>query len=91
LRVNSGFQAESFAAWLNSRAGVNVKVQRPYDFAALAVKVFGTLLLLGTVVLIYSKAGKVSTSKYLWSALSMVLQKPILFLFFSCLPTFSIK
>ncbi|KAG0364317.1 hypothetical protein BC939DRAFT_397441 [Gamsiella multidivaricata] len=67
----NGFLAEPFAVWLNGRAGINVKVQRPFDFAAFAVKAFAALLVIASGILIYAKAGKVSTSKYLWSAISM--------------------
>ncbi|KAF8927938.1 oligosaccharyl transferase subunit ost3/OST6 [Dissophora ornata] len=69
--AKNGFQAETFAEWLNGRAGTNVKVRRPFDFVAFAVKVLGVALAVGTAILLYTKAGKISSSKYLWSAISM--------------------
>ncbi|KAI1318898.1 oligosaccharyl transferase subunit ost3/OST6 [Mortierella claussenii] len=67
----SGFMAEPFAEWVNSRAGTNIKVRRPIDLVALAVKVLGVFGMVGVGYLLYSKAGKVSSSKYLWSAISL--------------------
>ncbi|KAG0239889.1 hypothetical protein B0O80DRAFT_391821 [Mortierella sp. GBAus27b] len=67
----NGFQAEPFADWVNGRAGLSIKVQRPIDFVAVAVKVLGVLMAISAVILIYTKAGKMSSSKYLWSAVSL--------------------
>ncbi|KAF9108209.1 oligosaccharyl transferase subunit ost3/OST6 [Mortierella sp. AM989] len=67
----NGFTAEPFVNWLNSRAGTEIKVQRPIDVAALAFKVLTGISIVGSIYFIYSKAGKISSSKYLWSALSM--------------------
>ncbi|KAF9342901.1 oligosaccharyl transferase subunit ost3/OST6 [Mortierella sp. AD094] len=67
----NGFTAEPFANWVNARSGTDIKVQRPIDIVALAVKVLGVFAFIGTIYLIYTKAGKLSSSKYLWSALSM--------------------
>ncbi|KAG0010245.1 oligosaccharyl transferase subunit ost3/OST6, partial [Entomortierella chlamydospora] len=72
----NGFTAESFANWVNARAGTDIKVRRPIDIVALAVKVLGVFALIGTIYLIYTKAGKLSSSKYLWSALSMIRNPP---------------
>ncbi|KAF9201708.1 oligosaccharyl transferase subunit ost3/OST6 [Haplosporangium sp. Z 27] len=67
----NGFTAEPFANWVNSKAEIKLHVQRPIDFVALAVKVLGGLSFLGTIYIIFTKAGSISTSKYFWSAASM--------------------
>ncbi|KAF9962929.1 oligosaccharyl transferase subunit ost3/OST6 [Modicella reniformis] len=67
----SGLQAEPFANWVNSKAGTQFKVQRPFDYVALGVRVLGVLLVLGSVAFIYTKAGKVSSSKHFWCAISL--------------------
>ncbi|KAF8928848.1 oligosaccharyl transferase subunit ost3/OST6 [Podila verticillata] len=66
-----GFQAEPFANWLNARAGTSIKVQRPIDWMNLALKVLGVLSCCFTGYQVYSKAGKILGSKYIWSAVSM--------------------
>ncbi|KAF9123975.1 oligosaccharyl transferase subunit ost3/OST6 [Mortierella sp. 14UC] len=68
----SGFQAESFAAWLESRSGIKVKVQRPFDFMGLAVKVLGTFTAVFAVTIFARKGRKIFVSKYLWSTISMI-------------------
>ncbi|KAK3814904.1 MAG: hypothetical protein J3Q66DRAFT_432643 [Benniella sp.] len=67
----NGFQAEQFVEWINGNAKTNIIVKRPVDVVALAVKVLGVLLAISAVVLIYTKAGKLSSSKYFWSSVSM--------------------
>ncbi|KAG0261471.1 oligosaccharyl transferase subunit ost3/OST6 [Mortierella polycephala] len=67
----SGFQAEAFAGWLGARSGIQLKVQRPFDFVDFALKVLGVIGLVASVHIIYSRAGKIIRSKYLWAALSL--------------------
>ncbi|KAG0212095.1 oligosaccharyl transferase subunit ost3/OST6 [Mortierella sp. GBA30] len=74
--AKSGFQAEAFANWLGARAGVQLKVQRPFDFMAFALKVLGLTGMMGLGRILYTRAGKVIRSKYLWAALSLVSALP---------------
>ncbi|KAG0204938.1 oligosaccharyl transferase subunit ost3/OST6 [Mortierella sp. GBA30] len=67
----SGFQAESFANWLNARAGTNIKVQRPFDFFGFTLNVLGVVGAFFTAYVLFTKAGKILGSKYVWSAVSM--------------------
>ncbi|KAF9142532.1 oligosaccharyl transferase subunit ost3/OST6 [Linnemannia schmuckeri] len=69
----SGFQAESFAAWLHARSGVKIKVQRPFDFMGLAVKVLGTFTAVFAVIVFARKGHKIFASKYFWSTISMII------------------
>ncbi|KAF9929149.1 oligosaccharyl transferase subunit ost3/OST6 [Linnemannia zychae] len=68
----SGFQAEAFAAWLHSRSGIKVPVQRPIDVMALAVKVIGTFTAIFVVSVLARKGRKMFTSRYLWSTMSLI-------------------
>ncbi|KAF9082738.1 oligosaccharyl transferase subunit ost3/OST6 [Mortierella sp. AD031] len=68
----SGFQAESFAAWLQSRSGISVQVQRPFDYMDLAAKVLGTFTTVFSITLFVRKGRKIFTSKYFWSTVSMI-------------------
>ncbi|KAF9965258.1 oligosaccharyl transferase subunit ost3/OST6 [Mortierella alpina] len=67
----SGFQAETFAHWLNARAGTDIRVKRPFDFFGFAVNVLGVVSILFSIYVLYTKAGKILGSKYIWSAGSM--------------------
>ncbi|GJJ70635.1 oligosaccharyltransferase complex subunit gamma [Entomortierella parvispora] len=67
----SGFQAEEFAKWLNSRAETDIKVKRPFDFIGAAINILGVAGALFSAVMMYQKAGKIFGSRYLWSALSL--------------------
>ncbi|KAG9323542.1 hypothetical protein KVV02_003362 [Mortierella alpina] len=69
--AKSGFQAEPFASWLSAKAQVQLKVQRPFDFLAFAVKAIGFSCLFALGHILYGRAGKVMRSKYLWAALSL--------------------
>ncbi|KAF9956270.1 oligosaccharyl transferase subunit ost3/OST6 [Mortierella alpina] len=69
--AKSGFQAEPFASWLSSRAGVQLNVQRPFDFMAFALKAIGFSGVFALGHILYGRAGKVMRSKYLWAALSL--------------------
>ncbi|KAG0287277.1 oligosaccharyl transferase subunit ost3/OST6 [Linnemannia gamsii] len=68
----SGFQAEPFAAWVQARSGISVKVQRPFDFMGLAVKLLGTFSAVFTVTVFARKGRKIFSSKYFWSTASMI-------------------
>ncbi|KAG0364676.1 oligosaccharyl transferase subunit ost3/OST6 [Mortierella sp. AD032] len=68
----SGFQAEPFADWLQARSGIKVKVQRPFDFMGLAVKILGTFTAVSVITLFARKGSKIFTSKYFWSTISMI-------------------
>ena len=72
LSLFSGFQAEQFAAWINSRAGTSVKVKRPFDFIGAAIYLLGVASACFSAYMIYTKAGKILGSRYLWSAVSLV-------------------
>ncbi|KAG0340081.1 oligosaccharyl transferase subunit ost3/OST6, partial [Podila humilis] len=66
-----GFQAEPFANWLNARAGTSIKVRRPIDILAISVKVLFVISSLALAYTVFMKAGKIFTSKYVWSAASL--------------------
>ncbi|KAG0272304.1 oligosaccharyl transferase subunit ost3/OST6 [Linnemannia exigua] len=68
----SGFQAEPFAEWLQSRSGVKVKVQRPFDFMGLAIKVLGTFTAVFAAAVFAKKGRKIFSSKYFWSTVSLI-------------------
>ncbi|KAF9434040.1 oligosaccharyl transferase subunit ost3/OST6 [Entomortierella beljakovae] len=68
----SGFTAEAFVNWVNSKVGSDIKVQRPIDVLAVAMKILGVLSSAGSIFILYTKAGKLSTSKYLWSTISLL-------------------
>lgn len=70
--LDSGFQAEPFANWLNARAGTSIKVQRPINYMDLSIKIIGVISCLFTGYQLITKAGKILGSKYVWSAVSMV-------------------
>ncbi|KAF9292925.1 oligosaccharyl transferase subunit ost3/OST6 [Linnemannia elongata] len=67
----SGFQAESFANWINARSGLKIDVQRPFDFVAFSLKIMGFSGTLGLAHFLYTRGGKVIRSKYLWAAISL--------------------
>ncbi|KAF9924003.1 oligosaccharyl transferase subunit ost3/OST6 [Mortierella alpina] len=67
----SGFQAETFAHWLNARASTDIRVKRPFDVFGFAVNVLGVVSVLFSIYVLYTKAGKIFGSKYIWSAGSM--------------------
>ncbi|KAF9272576.1 oligosaccharyl transferase subunit ost3/OST6 [Mortierella alpina] len=67
----SGFQAETFAQWLNARAGTDIRVKRPFDFLGFAVNALGVVSVLFSIYVLYTKAGKILGSKYIWSAGSL--------------------
>ncbi|KAF8940174.1 oligosaccharyl transferase subunit ost3/OST6, partial [Haplosporangium gracile] len=67
----SGFQAESFANWINARSGLKIEVQRPFDFVAFSLKILGSAGTLGLTHFLYTRGGKVIRSKYLWAAVSL--------------------
>ncbi|KAF9556523.1 oligosaccharyl transferase subunit ost3/OST6 [Mortierella alpina] len=67
----SGFQAETFAHWVNARARTDIRVKRPFDFFGFAVNVLGVVSVLFSIYVLYNKAGKILGSKYIWSAGSM--------------------
>ncbi|KAF9903127.1 oligosaccharyl transferase subunit ost3/OST6 [Linnemannia zychae] len=67
----SGFQAEPFADWINTRSGQHIKVERPFDFVAFSLKLMGVAGVLGLAHFLYSRGGKVIRSKYLWAAVSL--------------------
>ncbi|KAF9912663.1 oligosaccharyl transferase subunit ost3/OST6, partial [Lobosporangium transversale] len=66
-----GFIAEPFAKWVNAKAATDIRIKRPIDLVALAVKVLSGFAFIGVGYLLYKKATKVSGSKYLWSAISL--------------------
>ncbi|KAF9429006.1 oligosaccharyl transferase subunit ost3/OST6 [Podila epigama] len=66
-----GGQAETFVAWLNSRAGTSLKVNRPIDYLSLAVKVLSFIAVGFFLYLLATKAGTVLGSKYIWSGASL--------------------
>jgi hypothetical protein len=63
---------------LQARSGINVKVQRPFDFMGLAVKILGTFTAVFTVTVFAKKGHKIFTSKYFWSTISMVMRISLL-------------
>ncbi|KAF9158050.1 oligosaccharyl transferase subunit ost3/OST6 [Actinomortierella ambigua] len=66
-----GFQAESFASWLSQRTGMEIRPNRPFDFVALALKLFFVLGALACAHLVYTRAGSLLRGKYLWAAVSL--------------------
>ncbi|KAF9306087.1 oligosaccharyl transferase subunit ost3/OST6 [Mortierella antarctica] len=67
----SGFQAEAFAGWLSARSGIPLKVQRPFDFAAVSLNLLAVFGVLVAGHYMYNRAGKIIRSKYLWASVSL--------------------
>ncbi|KAG9071758.1 oligosaccharyl transferase subunit ost3/OST6 [Linnemannia hyalina] len=72
----SGFQAESFANWVNARSGLKIDVQRPFDFVAFSLKIMGFSGTVGLAHFLFTRGGKVIRSKYLWAAVSLIRHPP---------------